>query len=183
MVGGETALRLGSGELFKARGPSLGSCIMMQGGYINHAALPCRPRAGGAAANNERITMVTSFRKRSAFGWRDISNLINIRTCSNLNELYAQWANARLDIVQEKIDGFKRVLEARRRRQEYETGVLGGLKDPIVTMAELEQLKFEIEDHLKRAIDEMLPYGGTPSRSNARLAIEDSAKPGFGSKL
>lgn len=169
MIGGETAVRLGSGELFKARGPALGSCVMMQGGYISHAALPCRPHpslkgADARAAVNERITMVTSFRKRSAFGWRDVSNLENIRSCSNWNELYAQWVTSRVSILEEKLGGFRRLLEARRRDVEAEHGLAGGLQRPVVSMQEFEALKRDMEDHLERALQEMLPYGHESDR-------------------
>lgn len=53
----QTALRTGDGRIVKARGPSVGSCVVMQGRHISHAAL----RAYGVG---ERITMVTSFRAR-----------------------------------------------------------------------------------------------------------------------
>jgi hypothetical protein len=57
-------------------------CVMMQGGYIEHCALPCH----GA---RERITMVTSFRPKGKIV-SDISNLKTIRSCSNSYEMYDQ---------------------------------------------------------------------------------------------
>lgn len=166
MIGGETALRLGSGELFKARGPNLGSCVMLQGGYISHAALPCKPNplATSSLIDNERITMVTSFRKRSAFAWRDVSNLTNIRSCSNWNELYAQWVASRLTMVEEKVQGLKQIMDSRRRESERKRGggelaKIGGLKDPVIWVEEVQRLRAEIMDHLDRAGEEMLPYG------------------------
>jgi hypothetical protein len=108
--------------------------------------------------------MVTSFRKRSAFGWRDVSNLENIRSCSNWNELYAQWVTSRVSILEEKLGGFRRLLEARRRDVEAEFGLAGGLQRPVVSMQEFEALKRDVEDHLERALQEMLPYGHDSDR-------------------
>lgn len=175
MIGGETALRIGDGSLFKARGPNLGSCVMMQGGYISHAALPCRPQPGSAAAaspaSNERITMVTSFRKRSAVGWRDISNLTNIRSCSNWNELYAQWVDSRLAIIDEKVRGLKELIARRKAQQEARgRGGPGGLQVPVVTMQEVDALREEIEDHFTRALEEMRPYGDESDKWTPRPA-------------
>lgn len=104
MVGGETEIRKGDGSTIKAIGPSIGSvcvnfagirttkrsflidivfqCVMMQGGYIEHCALPC-------IGTNERITMVTSFRSRGKI-IQDITDLENIKSCSNHHEVYDQ---------------------------------------------------------------------------------------------
>jgi hypothetical protein len=61
---------------------------MMQGGYIEHCALPCH----GA---RERITMVTSFRPKGKIV-SDLSNLKTIRSCSNSFEVYDQVSRATL---------------------------------------------------------------------------------------
>ncbi|KAI0390526.1 hypothetical protein F5Y17DRAFT_471621 [Xylariaceae sp. FL0594] len=58
MVGGETALRTGNGDIMKVRGPQMGCAVVLQGRYIEHQALQTRGIA-------ERITMVTSFRPRN----------------------------------------------------------------------------------------------------------------------
>lgn len=58
MIGGETALKCGDGRIVKARGPSVGSCVMLQGRHILHSALR-------AYNTGERITMVTSFRAKN----------------------------------------------------------------------------------------------------------------------
>jgi hypothetical protein len=72
MVGGETALRKGDGELLKVKGhEKVGSAVMMQGGLINHVALK-------AMGMGERITMVTSFRPKDPGAW-DGSNLGNVK--------------------------------------------------------------------------------------------------------
>ena len=74
MVGGETALKTGTGEILKVRGPQMvgmrslrgittnlsqGCAVVLQGRYIEHQALR-------ALGQRERITMVTSFRPRSS---------------------------------------------------------------------------------------------------------------------
>lgn len=54
MLGGETAIRTGSGEVVKMRGNKAGSAVVMQGCHTPHAALR-------AANVTERISMVTSY--------------------------------------------------------------------------------------------------------------------------
>lgn len=54
MEGGETALKIGGGQVIKARGASIGGAVMMQGGHTEHAAM----RATNCP---ERISMVTSY--------------------------------------------------------------------------------------------------------------------------
>ncbi|KAI0012184.1 hypothetical protein F4779DRAFT_105737 [Xylariaceae sp. FL0662B] len=95
MIGGETALRTGNGEIMKVRGPQMGCAVVLQGRYIEHQAL----RALGTA---ERISMVTSFRPRS-HSMRDDTVLTTVRPISNLAELYNQFSEYRLEILEERI--------------------------------------------------------------------------------
>ncbi|KUI60925.1 hypothetical protein VP1G_08110 [Cytospora mali] len=95
MVGGETALRTGSGEIIKVRGPQMGCAVILQGRYIEHQAL----RALGAM---ERITMVTSFRPKNPL-LRDDTVLTTVRPVSDLAELYAQFSEYRLEMLEERI--------------------------------------------------------------------------------
>ncbi|KAI2606650.1 hypothetical protein GGR54DRAFT_409934 [Hypoxylon sp. NC1633] len=95
MIGGETALRTGTGEIMKVRGPQMGCAIVLQGRYIEHQAL----RALGTA---ERISMVTSFRPRCPTV-RDDTVLTTVRPISNLSELYNQFTEYRLEILEERI--------------------------------------------------------------------------------
>ncbi|KAI1638427.1 hypothetical protein F4809DRAFT_659781 [Biscogniauxia mediterranea] len=95
MIGGETALRTGTGEIIKVRGPQMGCAVVLQGRYIEHQAL----RALGAA---ERISMVTSFRPRSPT-IRDDTVLTTVRCISDLSELYNQFSMYRLEILEERI--------------------------------------------------------------------------------
>ncbi|KAI0898163.1 hypothetical protein F4806DRAFT_493828 [Annulohypoxylon nitens] len=95
MIGGETALRTGTGEIMKVRGPQMGCAVVLQGRYIEHQAL----RALGTA---ERISMVTSFRPKSP-KVRDDTVLTTVRPISNLSELYNQFSEYRLEILEERI--------------------------------------------------------------------------------
>lgn len=67
----------------------------MQGRYITHQAM----RALGA---RERITAVTSFRPKSVFA-KDDSTLRTVRGVSNLNELYYDFAEYRLQAMEERL--------------------------------------------------------------------------------
>ncbi|KAI5456600.1 hypothetical protein BGZ63DRAFT_366747 [Mariannaea sp. PMI_226] len=95
MVGGETALRLADGSIRKVRGPNMGTAVVMQGRYIEHKALK-------AFGGRERISMVTSFRAKSPF-LRDETVLTGVRPISNISELYGQFTEYRLEIVEERI--------------------------------------------------------------------------------
>ncbi|EEU41663.1 uncharacterized protein NECHADRAFT_87606 [Fusarium vanettenii 77-13-4] len=88
MVGGETAVRKPNGEVIKVRGPSTGR-------YIEHQALK-------ALGGRERITMVTALRPKSPF-IRDESVLTGVRGISNLDELYHQYTEYRLEILEERL--------------------------------------------------------------------------------
>lgn len=95
MVGGETALRTGTGEIKKVRGPQKGCAVVLQGRYIDHQAL----RAFGG---QERITMVTSFRPRSP-RVRDDTVLNTVRPISNLSDLYGQTVEYQLENAESRI--------------------------------------------------------------------------------
>lgn len=69
--------------------------MVLQGRYIEHQAL----RALGTA---ERISMVTSFRPRCPTV-RDDTVLTTVRPISNLAELYNQFSEYRLEILEERI--------------------------------------------------------------------------------
>jgi len=107
MIGGETALRTGGGDILKVRGPQMGCAVVLQGRYIEHQAL----RALGTA---ERITMVTSFRPRCP-DQRDDTVLTTVRAISNLPELYFQFSEYRLEILEERIRNQLRILRETKR--------------------------------------------------------------------
>ncbi|KAM5354745.1 hypothetical protein ACJ41O_001392 [Fusarium nematophilum] len=95
MVGGETAVRTPSGEIMKVRGPSMGTAVILQGRYIEHQALK-------ALGGRERITLVTSLRPKSPFV-KDETVLTGVRGISDLSELYYQYTEYRLDILEERL--------------------------------------------------------------------------------
>ncbi|KAF9873727.1 hypothetical protein CkaCkLH20_08837 [Colletotrichum karsti] len=103
MLGGETALKTGTGDVLKVRGPQMGYAVILQGRYVEHQALAA---IGGA----ERITMITSFRPRDPCV-KDDSVLTSIRPISELSELYYQWAKYRAEVVKDRLDAMLKTLE------------------------------------------------------------------------
>jgi hypothetical protein len=112
MVGGETALLTGDGNIIKVRGPDMvryltplklskrayqyqGCAVVLQGRYITHQALR-------ALGTKERITSVTSFRPKSAH-LADDTVLRTVRPISDLSELYYDFGEYRLEILEERI--------------------------------------------------------------------------------
>lgn len=77
----------------------------MQGRYIYHQALK-------AFGGRERISMVTALRPKSPFV-RDETILTGSRAISNLAELYPQYTEYRLEILEER---FRAKLKEERRR-------------------------------------------------------------------
>ncbi|KAF7557271.1 hypothetical protein G7Z17_g808 [Cylindrodendrum hubeiense] len=94
MVGGETALKTGTGQVIKVRGPGMGYAVVLQGRYIDHQAL----RAFGGT---ERISMVTSFRARSS-GIKDDTVLKLVRPISNIDELYEEYSEYRFQMMEDR---------------------------------------------------------------------------------
>lgn len=132
MKGGETEVVRGDGQSIKALGPNLGHCVVMQGGYITHAALP-------SSNAFERITMVTSFRPKRAT--EDITKLKNVRDSANNYEQYDQFTRSRLDLIVQHIEDYRLLLQHRRQEIEHAYGRRGGLKCPTVNFDELRARK------------------------------------------
>ncbi|KAH7077169.1 hypothetical protein FB567DRAFT_143709 [Paraphoma chrysanthemicola] len=110
MVGGETALRTASGEVIRVRGPQEGCAVILQGRYITHQAL----RALGA---KERITAVTSWRPRSPHV-KDDSVLRTVRPVSDLKVLYPDFAQYRLEILEQRLRRAREEIWNRRQADE-----------------------------------------------------------------
>jgi hypothetical protein len=145
MVGGETALRTSNGDVMKVRGPQEGCAVILQGRYITHQAL----RALGA---KERITAVTSFRPRSAM-MKDDTVLTTVRPISDLSELYHDFAEYRLEIMEERIRQQRLEMAARRRASE----------------------KFNTLGH-KKFLEEAVAF---MEHTNNEIVAEDKVIPGF----
>ncbi|PYH93736.1 hypothetical protein BO71DRAFT_326956 [Aspergillus ellipticus CBS 707.79] len=107
MIGGETALRKGNGEVVKVRGPQMGSAVILQGRYIEHQALR-------ALGTTERISMVTSFRPRAS-AIKDDTVLTTVRPISDLGELYHQFAEYRFEILEERLRDANRLMRDQKR--------------------------------------------------------------------
>lgn len=69
--------------------------MVLQGRYIEHQAL-------AAIGATERITMVTSFRPASPKA-KDDTVLTTVRPISDLSDLYFQFSEYRLEILEERI--------------------------------------------------------------------------------
>ncbi|GAP93115.1 hypothetical protein SAMD00023353_10700060 [Rosellinia necatrix] len=95
MVGGETAIKIPNGDIRKVRGPAMGTAVVMQGRYIEHQALK-------AIGGRERISMVTCFRPKSPL-IKDETVLVGVRGISNIDELYTQYTEYRLELLEERL--------------------------------------------------------------------------------
>lgn len=117
--------------------------------------------------------MVTSFRPKNP-NYRDVSNLNNIRDSSHWNQLFNDWVESRLTLVQDKIQAYKETLEKRKEilNQKSPDKLL---KEPTVHLEEFQELIRDVNDHLVRASEEMLPYNSplnvwtTPTKIQAHL--------------
>ncbi|KAF2761544.1 hypothetical protein EJ05DRAFT_496453 [Pseudovirgaria hyperparasitica] len=94
MSGGETYIRAADGDIMKARGPELGSAVVMQGRYVEH-------QATAAKGGQERISMVTSFRPRDPHV-KDESVMTNVRNISDRKVLFGQFASYRVEILRDR---------------------------------------------------------------------------------
>jgi hypothetical protein len=106
MVGGETPRRTANGDVIRVRGPIEGCVVIPQGRCITHQAL----HTLGA---KERITAVTSWRPRSP-SVQDDSELRTVRPVSGSNELYADFAEYRLDIMEQRTNRARAEMRTRR---------------------------------------------------------------------
>ncbi|GMG27157.1 unnamed protein product [Aspergillus oryzae] len=80
--------------------------MVLQGRYIEQQALK-------AVGGRERISMVTSFRPRSPI-IKDETVLTGVRGISDLNTLYSQYTDYRLELLEERL---RVMLKEERRRQ------------------------------------------------------------------
>lgn len=88
-----------------------GTAVVMQGRYIEHQALK-------AVGGRERISMVTCFRPKSPL-LKEESVLVGVRATSILPQLYDQYVEYRLDILEDRVRD--RIRSSRKRRREQRT--------------------------------------------------------------
>ncbi|EXJ96401.1 hypothetical protein A1O1_01527 [Capronia coronata CBS 617.96] len=138
MIGGETALRKGDGDVMRVRGPGMGHAVILQGRYIEHQAMR-------ALGTSERISMVTSFRPKSPF-IKDDTVLTTVRAISDLSELYSQYAEYRFEMLEERLRAhLKDVREQKRARRGFNTAA---------TKAFITEQKAFLDSMLREIVDE-----------------------------
>jgi hypothetical protein len=125
MIGGETAIRTGSGEIVKVRGPTMvghgidyldfydtqsliyksqGTAVVMQGRYIEHQALK-------AFGGRERLAMVTSWRPKSPHV-HDETVLAGVRGITDQDELYYSFSDYRFRNMELRFHAARQKAEA-----------------------------------------------------------------------
>ncbi|KAF7594251.1 hypothetical protein BBP40_009803 [Aspergillus hancockii] len=95
MIGGETAIRTGTGEVMKFRGPVMGTAVIMQGRCIE-------PQALKVFGGRECISTVTSLRPKSPFV-RDETSIEPLFNISPRSRLYHECAEYRLENLEERV--------------------------------------------------------------------------------
>lgn len=104
MIGGETFLRMGNGEIACVPGPRKGYAAILQGHLVQHLA--SKPRG-----SSERLTMVTSYRAKDPMVIDDsVLSTVKpeINYSSKYNEMYPNWISYRVDILKERLDMLKK---------------------------------------------------------------------------
>jgi hypothetical protein len=160
MQGGETALRTGTGEIRKVRGPSKvghsklrlhyllytnlmkGCAAVLQGRYIEHQAL----RAFGS---QERITSVTSFRPRNPLV-RDDTVLNTVRPISHLPDLYGQYTEYSLSNLKGMIDAELEKLREDKENDRYNCKRFKGFSGEVIRMLTHMNKEIVDEEHVKK---------------------------------
>lgn len=104
MIGGETYLRKGNGEITCVPGPRKGYACVLQGHLIEHLA--SKPRGA-----TERITMVSSYVAEDPMVIED-SVLSTVKPevnyASRYNDFYPEWIDYRVDILKHRLDMLKK---------------------------------------------------------------------------
>lgn len=143
---------------------------MLQGRYIEHQALR-------ALGGSERITMVTSFRPKSAFV-RDDTVLTTVRSISDLSELYSQYAEYRLEMLEERVRAqLKAIRDHKRARRSFDTAATktfmieqrNFLDSMLREMVDDELVTVGITDESHLLSDDLKSH----QRKKTRLQIED----------
>jgi hypothetical protein len=126
--------------------------VVLQGRYIEHQAL----RTFGTT---ERITMVTSFRPKSAF-IKDDTVLTTVRSISNLSDLYSQYAEYRFDMLEERVRAHRKELNDRKRA--------GRNFNTAATKAFITEQRDFLESMLREMVDEDQVVKGHTEQSHLR---------------
>lgn len=107
MIGGETFLRMGNGEIACVPGPRKGYAAVLQGHLIEHLA--AKPRGA-----TERITMISAFIAKDPMVIDD-SVLSTVKPevnySSRYHEFYPEWIGYRVDILKHRLEQLKKTTE------------------------------------------------------------------------
>ncbi|KAF8534511.1 hypothetical protein BDD12DRAFT_756094 [Trichophaea hybrida] len=136
MIGGETVIQRGDMEYVGLTQPGMGSVMMLQGGLVKHLALP-------SSSSDDRITIITSFRAK-AVGIYDSSFMSNIRPYSDLQELYRQWIDYRLNRLE---PGVKKLHDRLRFVQVFDEQ----------DSQEVDEERIVLKEYAKRTLRQMVP--------------------------
>ncbi|VEU24007.1 DEKNAAC105295 [Brettanomyces naardenensis] len=98
MIGGETLIKTGSGEIIAAKGPAKGKATVLQGRKLLHlASIPL--------GYTERITAVTSYRAKDSMK-PDTSVLSTVKPEVNYgsmyNKFYPEWISYRMKVISDR---------------------------------------------------------------------------------
>jgi hypothetical protein len=141
-----------------------GGALILQGRHVSHLAIP-------ACNMPERITIVTSFRPRSALLLDDSSNM-NIRTKSQLSELYYQWTLYRLRLLSERFKHESDDLQARYEevaKKADKDGLLGYCRVETVDVRRMTSWMEEQMRYMRQTLFEMRPVTEEDSVPKNRL--------------
>ena len=135
--------------------------MILQGRYIEHQALR-------ALGTTERITMVTSFRPRDPTV-RDDTVLTTVRPISDLSQLYFQFSEYRLEMLQERIRlRLEKMRETMLAGKKFETAVLKAfLEEQENFLAHMNKEIVEDDQVIKGSIDDSHLFMDRPSKQEA----------------
>ena len=141
--------------------------MVLQGRYIEHQAL----RAFGST---ERITSVTSFRPRRAT-CRDDTVLTTVRPISDLSELYSQFTEYRLEMLEERIRiQLKAMCEAKRANKKFDTRAMKAFfKEQEEFLAHMNREVVEDELVVKGEIDDSHLFSESSHKSKKRKLSDE----------
>ncbi|KAJ6185758.1 hypothetical protein N7519_007059 [Penicillium mononematosum] len=134
MIGGETYIKKGDGEVQKVEGPQIGHAVMLQGGEVCHLAA----RAKGV---KERISTITSYRSKMPNVY-DSSYITNVRPYADTNSLYPEWTQYRLRKLRDELTHHLDLMEKE--------------EDPVQARKDIQNLVDQQIDYLQRTSRQMV---------------------------
>ncbi|CCH41203.1 hypothetical protein BN7_740 [Wickerhamomyces ciferrii] len=159
MIGGETSLVKGDGEIARVEGPKQGWANVLQGRIIKHIA----PRPAGEYS--ERITQVSSFRPVDPLLDNCVMTTVKPGqyVASRYNEYYKDWMNYRLEVLSKRIDILKKNITASIDKGESfdQISTINFMQNKIVNYAEHTWQEFEVVDD--GVVDKPSSYNAKPS--------------------